>query len=227
MDSIVQYDTPLVRFKKELWNLCLSMKIFSHIPENKVDNAKEIFETIVSNYQNQILQQQGKGNDSMIKQTLLTELNKELTPLKEMTRDSIQQNKQTQFDKQLKEKEKEFNSDMQQNRPPPLPAFGDETSDEPLDKENLDMMIQQQMKERENVMNLNHLDDNANHVVATNNVYSPNPIQTPVVVSQDSNTSFIQDIHTKVDKIEKHIQIQSQILQQIVESQIKLLNKLK
>ena len=47
MDSIVQYDTPLVRFKKELWNLCLSMKVFAHIPENKVENAKQIFDQIV------------------------------------------------------------------------------------------------------------------------------------------------------------------------------------
>lgn len=225
MDSMVQYDTPMVRFKKDLWNLCLSMKIFDHIPENKVDNVKEIFETIITNYQNQILQQQGTGNESMLKQSLLTALNKELTPLKEMTRDSIQQNKQSQFDKQLKEKENEFKSDMQQNTPPPLPAFGDETSDEPLDKDNLDMMIQKQMKERESVMNLNHLDDSSNHVVTPNAMN--NPIQTPVIPTHDPNTSFIQDIHNKVDKIEKHIQIQSQILQQIVESQIKLLNKLK
>lgn len=221
MDSMVQYDTPLVRFKKDLWNLCLSMKVFAHIPENKVDNAKDIFETIITNYQNQILQQQGTGNDSMLKQALLTTLNKELTPLKEMTRDSIQQNKQSQFDTQLKEKEKEFKSDMQQNTPPPLPEFGDERSDEPLDKDNLDMMIQKQLKERENVMNLNHLDDSSNHVVAPNAVN--NTIQTPVIPPHDP----IQYIHNKVDKIEKHIQIQSQILQQIVESQIKLLNKLK
>ena len=223
MESIVQYDTPLVRFKKDLWNLCLSMKVFSHIPENKVENAKQIFETIITNYQSQILQQQGTGNDSMIKQTLLSELNKELTPLKEMTRDNIQQNKQTLFEKQLKEKENEFKTDMQQNTPPPLPAFGDEASDEPLDKDNLDRMIQNQMKERENVMNLNHLDDSSNHVVAAR----PNHVQSPVNDTHDSYASSIQNIHNKLEKIEQHIQIQSQILQQIVESQIKLLNKLK
>ncbi len=225
MDSIVQYDTPLVRFKKELWNLCLSMKVFAHIPENKVENAKQIFENIITNYQNQILQQQGTGNESMIKQTILSELNKDLTPLKEMTRDSIQQNKQSHFDEQLKEKENEFKSGMQQNAPPPLPAFGDEASDEPLDKDNLDRMIQNQMKERENVMNLNHLDNGSNHVVSTNRI--DNQINDPGLVPHDRNSSFVQNINDKLDKLEQRIQIQSQILQQIVESQIKLLNKLK
>ena len=28
------YDNPLTRYKKELWELCLSMKVFENIDEN-------------------------------------------------------------------------------------------------------------------------------------------------------------------------------------------------
>ena len=55
MTSITNYDSPLVRFKKDLWSLCVSMKIFNDIPENNVEKAKNVFENVISNYNSQIL----------------------------------------------------------------------------------------------------------------------------------------------------------------------------
>ena len=99
------YDNGLTRFKKELWSICTSMKVFDNIPEEQFEKVKQIFENSISNHQNQILQQQGEGNDGLIKQTLVGEINKEVQSLKKVTRDSLQQDKKSKFDAQLQEKQ--------------------------------------------------------------------------------------------------------------------------
>ena len=71
------YDNGLTRFKKELWSICTSMKVFDNIPEEHLEKVKQIFENSISNHQNQILQQQGEDNDGLIKQTLVRKINKE------------------------------------------------------------------------------------------------------------------------------------------------------
>ena len=94
------YDNPITRFKKDLWNLCLSMKVFDNIDESKVEESKKIFENVVSNYQSQILQQE-EGNENFLKQTLLSQINNDLQILKQVSRDSINQNNKNNFDLKL------------------------------------------------------------------------------------------------------------------------------
>ena len=96
------YDNPLTRYKKELWELCLSMKVFENIDESKLEKTKDIFENVFSNYQSQVLQQENNG---MLKQTLLSEINKELAPLKQITRDSIVEKKKNDFESQYEKKQ--------------------------------------------------------------------------------------------------------------------------
>ena len=135
------YDNPITRFKKDLWNLCLSMKVFDNIDESKVEESKKIFENVVSNYQSQILQQE-EGNESFLKQTLLSQINNDLQILKQVSRDSINQNNKNNFDLKLEEKQNEFNDFMKKDVPP-TPKFSDDNKEEPINEENLDLMIKQ------------------------------------------------------------------------------------
>ena len=204
-----QYDNGITRFKKELWSICNSMKVFDNIPEEQLENVKRIFENSVSNHQNQILQQQGEGNDGLIKQTLVGEINKEVQPLKQVTRDSLQQDKQSKFDVELQKKQNEFDSAMNKNVPSP-PNFSDDVTEEPISEENLDVMIEKQLKERENVLNLGSN--------MTNNIISEEPFL---------NNSIQSNILEKINKMEQYIQFQSSLLEKIIQSQIVILSKIK
>ena len=205
------YDNGLTRFKKELWSICTSMKVFDNIPEEQFEKVKQIFENSISNHQNQILQQQGEGNDGLIKQTLVGEINKEVQSLKKVTRDSLQQDKKSKFEAQLQQKQKEFDSAMNKNVPP-SPIFTDDVTEEPISGENLDAMIANQMKERESIFNS----------TATNQIISNQPFEnnTPIPIQQNN-------LEEKINKIEKMIQFQSILLEKITQSQIAILNKIK
>lgn len=205
------YDNGLTRFKKELWSICTSMKVFDNIPEEQFEKVKQIFENSISNHQNQILQQQGEGNDGVIKQTLVGEINKEVQSLKKVTRDSLQQDKKSKFDAQLQQKQKEFDSAMNKNVPP-SPIFTDDVTEEPISGENLDAMIANQMKERESIFNSTE----------TNQIISNQPFENsrPIPIQQNN-------LEEKINKIEKMIQFQSILLEKITQSQIAILNKIK
>lgn len=213
MNLSEQYDNPLTRFKKDLWSLCLSMKVFDHIQEDKVEQAKQSFENIVTNYQTQILQQDKQENDNMLKQTLLTKIKDELEPLKQLSRDSIQQNKKNEFDTKLEQKQNEFNNMMQKDIPE-TPQFGDGELDEPIGSENLDAMIQKQMKERENVLTLQQPE---NQIIANQSFVAP-PVQ---------QQSSVERIEQQLNQLNENLKMQSSILQKIIQSQIAILNKIK
>ena len=204
------YDNPLTRYKKELWELCLSMKVFENIDESKLEKTKDIFENVFSNYQSQVLQQENNG---MLKQTLISEINKELAPLKQITRDSIVEKKKNDFESQYEKKQEEFNTMMHKNVPE-TPNFGDMKEEPPL--ENIEALIEQQMKEREKVMNIN---DETNQVVSNN--------QFTHVEQHSSNIQDSSNIMEKLNILEEKIQIQSNVLTQIVQTLIVILNKLK
>ena len=223
MESSSVYDTFLVRFKKDLWNKCVEFKVFDYIGDENVEKTKQVFENIVANYQSQILQHEDKGNAAILYEKLINEISKELTPLKKLTRDSIQQDKKNQFDQQVEQKQKEFNTMMNKDVPP-TPQFSDDQKDEPIEKENLDELIEKQMREREKVMNRNENNEPQNIIVA-----SPShlPYEVNHVQHRPMNISEIPELMMKINKIEETMKIQSTILQQIVQSQLAILRKLK
>tara|TARA_B100000941_G_scaffold109070_1_gene76371 strand:- start:1453 stop:2124 length:672 start_codon:yes stop_codon:yes gene_type:complete len=223
MESSSVYDTFLVRFKKDLWNKCVEFKVFDYIGDENVEKTKQVFENIVANYQSQILQHEDKGNAAILYEKLINEISKELTPLKKLTRDSIQQDKKNQFDQQVEQKQKEFNTMMNKDVPP-TPQFSDDQKDEPIEKENLDELIEKQMREREKVMNRNENNEPQNIIVA-----SPShlPYEVNHVQHRPMNIPEIPEVMMKINKIEETMKIQSTILQQIVQSQLAILRKLK
>lgn len=220
------YDNPITRFKKDLWNLCLSMKVFDNIDESKVEESKKIFENVVSNYQSQILQQE-EGNENFLKQTLLSQINNDLQILKQVSRDSINQNNKNNFDLKLEEKQNEFN-DLMKKDVPPIPKFSDDNKEEPINEDNLDLMIKQQMKEREQVMNLN--DKETNIIVSSNEFTNPPSKEKSTMIQHEplnnDNESF-DELKHKIDMIELQLKIQTNTLQKIVQSQIRILQKIR
>tara|TARA_B100001093_G_scaffold35028_1_gene30193 strand:+ start:3103 stop:3762 length:660 start_codon:yes stop_codon:yes gene_type:complete len=219
MESSSVYDNFLVRFKKDLWNKCVEFKVFDYIGDENVEKTKQVFENIVANYQSQILQHEDKGNAAILYEKLINEISKELTPLKKLTRDSIQQDKKNQFDQQVEQKQKEFNTMMNKDVPP-TPQFSDDQKDEPIEQENLDELIENQMREREKVMNMNENNEPQNTIVAS-------PSHLPYEQHRPTNIPEIPELMMKINKIEETMKIQSTILQQIVQSQLAILRKLK
>ena len=219
MESSSVYDTFLVRFKKDLWNKCVEFKVFDYIGDENVEKTKQVFENIVANYQSQILQHEDKGNAAILYEKLINEISKELTPLKKLTRDSIQQDKKNQFEQQVEQKQKEFNTMMNKDVPP-TPQFSDDQKDEPIEQENLDELIENQMREREKVMNMNENNEPQNTIVAS-------PSHLPYEQHRTTNIPEIPELMMKINKIEETMKIQSTILQQIVQSQLAILRKLK
>lgn len=209
------YDNPMTRFKKDLWNLCISMNVFNNIDEDNLEKCKEIFENIVSNYQSQILQQQGE-NENFIKQAIITEINKQLKIFKNNS-----EIKKNTFDLKLQEKEKEFNSLINKDVPK-TPNFNDNNQEEPLNEESLELMIKQQMEHREKVMNINNNDSNM--VVGSNSF-------TEIDKNDENNNDkneynmIFKNIQLSLNKIEENLKIQTNVLKQIVQSQISILEK--
>ena len=222
-----QYDDFLTRFKKDLWAKCVEQKVFDYIPENKLDKTKEVFEMNVSNYQTQILQQDGQNNNISLYPTLIRSIQNDVNSLKDITRDNVQQQRQESFEQEVDSKQQEFNTMMNKNVPP-TPQFGDETSEEPLNKDSLDRLIQKQMKDRETIMNVNGTQEATNKIVSNNEFTQLNteqPFQTNNMIS--SQTSMISSQEETIQTILNLLKVQSGILQKIVQSQITILKKLK
>lgn len=216
-----QYDSFLTRFKKELWGKCIEQRVFDYIPQDKVEKTKEVFENNVLNYQSQILQQEGQGNIQSLYPTLIQSISKDVASLKQVSRDNLSQQKQDVFEQQLDAKQKEFNTMMNKDVPP-TPQFSDEQKEEPLDKDNLDELIQRQMKERESVMNLNVGD-------VQNTIVSSSPLSPSTIPETNVVTTLPVHQHPPPNwaKIEDQLKLQSSILQQILQSQIAILKKIK
>ena len=123
---------------------------------------------------------------------------------------------------------------MMNKNVPPTPQFGDETSEEPLNKDSLDRLIQKQMKDRETIMNVNGTQEATNKIVSNNEFTQLNteqPLQTNMISSQtsmiSSQTNMISSQEETIQTILNLLKVQSGILQQIVQSQITILKKLK
>lgn len=236
MESSSVYDTFLVRFKKDLWSKCVEFKVFDFISEEYIGKTKSVFENIVANYQSQILQHEDKENTNILYEKLINEISKEVAPFKNITRDNIQSQKQNLFDRELEEKQKEFNTMMNKDVPP-TPHFSDDHDDKPIEQENLDKLIKIQMKEREKVMNINEDNNNLQNVIVSENntcitdnvneqTNTSNILNSPMTVPSVSTNQNIE-ILQKLEKIEERILIQFTILKQIVESQLTILRKIK
>ena len=241
MTEINNYDNYLTRFKNELWDNCISNNIFNNIPESSLGKVKEIFENNVSNYNTQIMQNE---NSKQMMMLLINKINTDVSTLKSMqtimTKEERQQTSRENFDKALEEKQSEFNSLLKKNVPE-QPVFSDNKEDEPINNDKLEELINQQMKEREQIMKINKPPPNSQQLsdleqnkeenkIVSNNQYSSINNQTlensqSFSIQDNTSTQQLNLIINKINNIEKNIEKLSNILQKVVNSQIALLKK--
>ena len=219
-----QYDNYLTRFKKQLWDKCVEQNIFNNIPENNFDNVKKTFEYIITNYQAQILQNE-KNTKSNFSEILLSDIKRQIEKFKLITKDEIQEMNNNEFNKEYAQKQKEFD-ELNNKNVPEQPNFSDNIEEEPLDNSNIDALIQEQIKQRENILKLNDLSNNIvqnNNNIIENNLTSNNINSLPQL-SLETNKMIEMN---KIDEIKKILLVQNKILEQIVQSQISILKKIK
>ena len=97
-----------------------------------------------------------------------------------------------------------------------------------MNKDSLDRLIGKQMKDRETIMNVNGTQEVTNKFVSNNEFTQLNteqPLQTNNMISSQNTTISSQE--ETIQTILNLLKVQSGILQQIVQSQITILKKLK
>lgn len=224
------YDNYLTNFKKNLWNKCLENSIFDNIPDSEIENIKTIFENTIENHKIQILQ--NDNNNSMI-DILLRTINNEIS--------SNKLTKKNQFDNALTEKQHEY-KELLNNTPPETPNFSDNTQDEPINNDNLDALIQEQIKSRELTLppskepsnELNNITEENIIVSEDNYPLEPPPINMNIESNySNQNINFkyfekLENIEKEITQIKEILHKQNTILEKIVVSQVLLLkNKIK
>jgi hypothetical protein len=219
----------LIKFKEQLWEFCSQNGIFNDIPESNLEKCKQSFDNIVSNYTNQIIQ----ANDTTMLQSVISnEIKKSMDQYKVMTRDDIKNREQEQFDAKFKQMQDDFNDQHKKNTPSPPPEFKENVSDEPLDKESLENLINEQMKQREtffnnsmpNVEEKNEIVQQQHHQLPNTNIISPQQYEnSSEKIHQKSNI----EIKDKIDNLEKKIDIIVSSMNKLINSHIALLKKIK
>lgn len=240
------YSNFLTIFKGEFWNFCNQNHLFIGIPESNFDKVKTAIDNVVSNYQNQIQQ---NNNKPLLFQILAKELSDQINPLKIMNSQQINNEKSSQFNQDYENKQKEFNMMMKKTQPK-QPEFSDESKDEPLSNENLDNLLQEQMKQREYlvkssfdlsgnpepVLNLSEkntivaikpeINELHQQVTSMNNFSS-----LPSIPEVEDKTNLSETEKNKLfellNKISETQKIQNSILNKLIVSQINILEKLK
>lgn len=240
------YNNFLTIFKGEFWNFCNENNLFIGIPEANFDKVKIAIDNVVSNYQSQIQQ---NNNKPLLFQVLAKELTDQLSPLKIMNSQQIHNEKSSKFNQDYENKQKEFNMLMKKEQPK-QPEFSDEAKDEPLSNENLDHLLQEQMKQREYLVktsfdlsgnpepSLNISEQNT--IVAIKPEVQDSNVQAPSMANfSPLNTIIEQEDKTKINdekinrlfeilnKISESQKIQNSILNKLIVSQINILEKLK
>lgn len=244
MENSNNYDNFLSLFKKNLWDKCLNKQIFNGIPETQVNNAKKIFEDTVENYKSQILQD---NNGEALINILLNSIEKETQQLKIITREQLKNTSKEHFENALKAKQNEYDSLMNKNVPE-TPDFSDGAKDEPLNDDNLDMLIKQHMKERDLSINIepkdkqqlqlhinkDEVNTEINQVVMNNQISQQHSVAPQLKGNEDVLVNMIQSLQTdnerlsqQITKLENIVDKQLIILNNIVNSQITILKKIK
>lgn len=153
------------KFKANLWDICASKNIFHAMQESNLPLIKQIFENVIKNYQVQILQD--NENKQPLIDHIVEEIRNQVSNIHMTTKEELYQQKKDKFEQDLERKQNEFNLMMKKDIPQEV-DFGS-IQDEPLGNENLEMMLKEQMKQRENI-NFNVNESNSPSDSNTNNI---------------------------------------------------------
>lgn len=239
------YDNFMTTFKKSLWDTCLQQRIFEDLNNTDFEKVKSIFETNIENYKTHILQTNGGES---ITETLIFNMKKEIQNIRKNveTREDISNMRKTHFASEFEKKQTEFNSLLKREKPDDV-NFSDKTQDGPLEADNLEALIQEQLKDRE--LHIPTPSTESNTIVSGNQFTEPGQdvklntsdlsvlkkeemnncknigehIESKLVKLLDENTKLISDISI----LKQQINSQNDAIHKILSSQILILKKLK
>ena len=239
----------LLKFKADLWQSCVNNKVFNNISENELEGVKKTFENLVSNYTSQIMQ---TNETSFLVNVMTDEMKKIMMNFHAKSNNDMKSANREIFDSALEHKRNEFNN-LIKKPSPEKPTF-DNVSDEPINRDDLDKMINEQMSQRESLYNVvksptteapQNLEENEIVGNLTNNVLDssrsiPQPIQPQNNLQMNnSSTSLIQqtlpqqpiiqqdnnEIKEQITELNKKMDSVINLLTQVIKSQITLLKK--
>lgn len=229
------YDNFMTSFKKKMWDVCSQKQIFEKLENSEYEKVKSIFETNIENYKTHILQT--NGDDSIIN-LLLSNIKREIGNVQKNieTREDISNMRRDQFHSDYEKKQNEFNSLLKNEKPESL-DFSDNTQDAPLEADNLEALIQEQMKDRE--LHIPTPSTETNNVVSGNQ-FTENEVieikQSPVKITnlQTSDAKKLEHLInenekmiSEISKLRQQINSQNDAIHKILSSQILILKKLK
>lgn len=231
------YDNFITSFKKKLWDKCSQENVFENLENSRFEEVKSIFEVSVENYKSHILQT--NGNDDIIR-LLISNIKKGIENIKSMkieTRGDILNAKREQFNSDLEKKQGEFSSLINDKKPENL-DFSDDTQDSPLESDNLEALIQEQLKDRELHMPTQSPEKN---VIVSDNEFTKQedtePTTTPTL--DNDNPEHItnaqieslsienKNLISEVSKLRQQMTSQNIAINKILASQILILKKMK
>lgn len=236
------------KFKANLWDLCASRNIFHAMQESNLPLIKQIFENVIQNYQVQILQD--NENKQPLIEHIVEEIRNQVNNIHMTSKEEIHQQKKDKFEQDLEKKQTEFNLMMKKDIPQEV-DFGS-IQDEPLGNENLEFMLKEQMKQRENInfdVNeakpppvLHSVTDSIHNIQEQNivvqstpmSVYNPNdaaksptqslpPMSENTIVSNNNENKIIDMLQKIINTQEK----QNILLKKLIHSQIHILKQMK
>lgn len=211
-----------------LWNMLYENKIFKGIPNNKLNNVKLLFESVILNVSKTSI------NDNVleINKEILSSLNSEINSLKktflkpENIKDEFKEEKIVSFDKKLETHRNSLDELIKPNKPVDI-DFSDKT-DKPIDNTEINRIIEEMQNERNMDLNLK----NPNSVIEK----IPDG-EVPKLKIQPLQTQFEEDIlgsgnisvpeitqepqNTNIDLVSIH-----KVLNDILENQEKIMIKL-
>lgn len=166
--------------KELLWNMLYKNKVFNNIPNQNIDEVKNIFENTITftiNNMNIVNQNLNKQELLEYNKILLTKLNSEInlfknknqlvknTPITDFskinnqtTKDDLKNEKVLIFDRNLEERKKNMDSILNVSKPKEI-DFSDKT-DNPIDEENMNNLLERMQKERNIIVDNNIFDNN-------------------------------------------------------------------
>lgn len=182
-----------------LWNLLLESGTFNNIPENKVNQVRDDFETKI-----QEIIKRDFSNDSLVtlNKKVLEEMTVELNKYKKqtITRLDVSNERQKEFDQNIKIKQKEFKEFINNDKPKEI-TFSEE-KDNPIGSE-MDTLMADAIKRREEQLNIVLQNQNSEQAETwINNDSENNNVNNNVNIKIGDTTILNEE---NIEPIEKHV----------------------
>ena len=193
MDNILS-----IKNKEFLWNILYEKKIFQGIPNDKIENVKNIFESSINNVIN------NTQNDNIIEinKEILVKINSEINKLKnnllnsKNVKDEFKDEKTLIFDKNLNAHKDSLNKLINPDKPKEI-DFKDK-EDKPINNDEMNRILEEMQKDR-NINNIENKDRNINNI--ENKDRNINNIENKISGDNLIKTNNIMDTINEVPKL--------------------------